>query len=67
MFKIKCKKKNGLNSESRDVSSITKRIFLCQEVKYSDQYKNSDILFSQIENKEIDISVINNQDVNNPN
>ena len=43
MFKIKYKKSGGLNCEKRNVSNLSNRVFLCQEIKCSEVYKALDI------------------------
>lgn len=57
MFKIKYKK-NGLNSEKRSVANLSKRVFLCQEIKYSEKYQDLDIKINRkLLNSKIDYNI----------
>jgi len=57
MFKIKYRK-NGLNSEKRSVANLSKRVFLCEEIKYSDKFQDLDIRVNRnLLNSKIDYNV----------
>ena len=51
MFKINYKK-DGLNSEKRSVANLSKRVFLCQEIKYPDT-RDFDIKINKTLNNQI--------------
>ena len=65
MFKVK-HKKAGLNSEKRSIANLSKRVFLCQEIKFSDQYNDINLRIKKdIDNKSDDNDDHDNSDGNN--
>ena len=60
MFKIKCRK-NGLNSEKRSVANLSKRVFVCEEIKRSENFQDLDV---KINNKSLNNKIVSNVNSN---
>lgn len=58
MFKIKYRN-NGLNTEKRSASNLSKRVFLCQEIKTSEKFNDIEI---RINKKLLEKSTVENND-----
>lgn len=59
MFNVKCKKE-GINSEKRDIANLSNRIFVCQEIKNHDKYNELDIILNRHTNNQFNSENMDN-------